>query len=634
MPAAPQPPTGTPDPAPGPAARALLALAAFAPAALAAWLVATHAVNVPVWDDWERGRLVEKWQDGTLDFAFLYSPHIDHRILVPRLVALANAAFFGGDLRLEMGLAFAVVLGTALACRALLSRTLGPAPGPLFGATLLVNLLLFTPLQWENLLWAAQPFFLLPMGAFVLALLVLGSGLSLGARFALCLGIALVVSHTFSHGLVIWPLVAAVAVLRRDFGPPRARIAFLAAWGLAAAAVLLPYFTVGGFRSTSFPTHTFGLETGERVPAVALGEVLADPLRAVRFVFAMLGSVTARVPYFTTARAALWAGAAIAALFLAPLVPWLARWRDARAWDRWLPWVLLGGVSLGMCTLAGVGRTAMRGWAYALLPHYVSIAIWVPLAAIALWALAVQALRSGRAPGPAAAVASGVVVAVLLWGWGVGAAGMEEWRSARLQARTSLLFSPHFKPGLRGRLDGSNEVVREMGAVLDRHGQLAPPLLPDRRLARFAIDEAPLDAESGWIDRASGGHGRIALAGHAWLPDADRRVDGVLLVARDAAGEREVIEVIELQGLPRVHIAAHEHAFNHVVLPGAEQFGAFDAEVLVRAFPDGRETEVEAFAVDAARMRVRPFADRLLVRRAGGEATAWVRRARAAEDAE
>jgi hypothetical protein len=631
---APQPPPGADAPALGRAARAGLALAAFAPAVVCAWLVATHAVNVPVWDDWERGKLVAKWQDGDLDFGFLYSPHIDHRILVPRLVALANAALFGGDLRLEMGLAFAVVLGTALACRALLRRTLGPQAGPLFGATLLINLVLFTPLQWENLLWAAQPFFLLPMGAFVLALLVLGSGLALRARFGLCLAIAVVVSHTFSHGLVIWPLVAAVAVLRRDFGPPRARVAFLAAWLAAAAAVLVPYFTVGGFRSTSDPTHAFGLSTGERVPGVALGEVVAEPLRAVRFVFAMLGSLTARVPYVTPARAALWAGAAIGALFLAPLALWLARWRDRVAWDRWLPWVLLGGVSLGMCALAGLGRTAMRGWAYALLPHYVSIALWVPLAAIALWALAVQARRAGRAPGSTPAFAAGVVAAVLLWGWGVGVAGMQEWRSARLQARTSLLFSPHFKPGLRWRLDGSTEVVRAMGAVLDRHGQLAPPLLPDRRLARFAIDETPLDGESAWLDRASGGHGRIALAGHAWLPDADRRADGVLLVARDAAGEREVIEVFELQGLPRVHIAGHEHAFNHVLLPGAEQFGAFDAEVTVRAFPDGRETEVEAFAVDAERLRVRPLGDRLVVRRSGAEAVAWVRRTSAPEDGE
>jgi hypothetical protein len=50
----------------------------------------------------------------------------------------------------------------------------------------------------------------------------------------------------------------------------------------------------------------------------------------VRFVFAMLGSLTARVPYVTPARAALWAGAAVAAPLLARLALSLAPRAGAR----------------------------------------------------------------------------------------------------------------------------------------------------------------------------------------------------------------------------------------------------------------------------------------------------------------
>jgi hypothetical protein len=610
-------PAGDAEPPPGRAARALLFALAFAPAALCASLVADHAVNVPVWDDWERGRLVQKWQDGTLDLGFLYSPHIDHRILLPRLVALANAKWLGGDLRLEMGLAYGVVLGTALAAHALLRRTLGPRPGLLYGTSFLANLLLFTPLQWENFLWAAQPFFLLPMGALVLVLLVLGSRLSIRARFGICLATALVTSHTFSHGLVLWPVVFAFVVLRREFGSPRERALFLAAWSAAAAAVLIPYFTVGGFRNTSLPGHAFGLETGERVPRVALADALADPLRVVRFFFGLLGSVTARLPYLVTARAALWAGVGIAALFLAPLVLWLRRWRDAGAWDRWLPWVTLGGVALGLCALAAIGRTAMKGWEYSILPHYISISLYVHLAAVALVALAVRALRGARPPGPLPAAAAGLATALLAWGWGVGAAGMDEWRSGRLQARTSLLYVEHVKPRQRWRLDGSIEVVREMGVILDRHGLLDPPLVSDLGLARFELRDKALPRGDGRIERAvvEPAHGRVVITGFAWL--GARRADGVLLVIRGDDSERRVLTVAELQGLPVVHIAAHEHAFNFVNLPGAEDFAAFEGRLLPQQLPDGAELEIEAFAVDAERMRLTPLAERVRAQRDG-----------------
>ena len=612
-------PSGDAEPPAGRAARGLLVVLAFAPAALCAALVARHAVNVPLWDDWERGRLVEKWQEGTLDLGFLYSPHLGHRMLLPRLVALANAKWAGGDLRLEMGLAWLVVLGTALAAHALLRRTLGLRPGPLYGATFLANLLLFTPLQWENFLWAAQAFFLLPMGALVLALLALGSRLPIAARFGLCLATALVTSHTFLHGLVLWPAIFAFVVLRRDFGSPRERVLFLAAWGAAAAAVLIPYFTVGGFRGIPLPMHAFGLETGEGVPRAAPADAREDPLLVARFLFGLLGSVTARLPYFVTARAAPWAGVGIAALFLAPLALWLRCWRDARAWDRWLPWVTLGGVALGLCVQAAVGSAAAQGWEYSILPRYISISLYVPLAAVALLALAAQALRGVRPPGPLPAAAAGLAAALLVWGWGVGAAGMDEWRSARLQGRTSLLYVERVEPRQRWRLGGSTEAVREMSAVLDRHGLLDPPLASDLGVAGFEIRAEPLGRGDGRIEHAvvDREHGRAVITGFAWLRSADRRADGVLLVARGADGERRVLTVAELQGLPVVHIAGHEHAFNFVNLPSAADFAAFEGHLLPAQLPDGAETEIEAFAVDAQRMRLLPLAERVRARRDG-----------------
>ncbi|MFT4548173.1 MAG: hypothetical protein ACI9MB_002124 [Verrucomicrobiales bacterium] len=57
-----------------PQLRVILFLFAFSPALLTGYWISEFAVNVPVWDGWERGVLLRKAHEGTLDFAYLSSP--------------------------------------------------------------------------------------------------------------------------------------------------------------------------------------------------------------------------------------------------------------------------------------------------------------------------------------------------------------------------------------------------------------------------------------------------------------------------------------------------------------------------------------------------------------------------------
>ena len=609
-------------------ARLLLLLAAFAPALLAALLVQRHAVDVPVWDDWERAKLVEAWQEDRLDLAYLYSPHIDHRILIPRLVALANARLFASNLVLEMWLAWGVVLATALLVHALLRASIGVRPA-LYGLTFLANLLLFSPLQWENFLWAAQPWFLFPATAACGALFVLQSRLALPVRFAVCLLLAAAATHTFSHGLALWGLVPAFVVLRRQLGARRARFLFLAAWLFAAVTILVPYFTVGGLRNTSEPGHAFELPVGERAPGLSPRAALADPVRVARFFTSMLGSQLARTTLYPAQQVAPWAGALLAALFAVPALYALWRcWRIPRQWDRWLPWLALGGYGAGLCALASLGRAGLTKWSYALLPHYVSIALYLPLASLVLWVLLLDDLAS-RIPRERAAVhallrralpvLAGLCVGVQGFQWLIGAAGMKEWESARLQARTALLFVNHFPPE-QHRFDTDLATARRLANVLNRYGQLHPPLLEEPSLAPFGIAEAALDPRDARIDKAALHGGHAVLRGHAWLAEAGRRADGVLFTV-EGGGERAVVGVAELHGLVEVVVPEHDHIFNEVSRPGPEMLASWRGELDLARLPDGDALRVRAWAVDARRMRVHPFAEPLLVRRGPGGAS-------------
>jgi hypothetical protein len=587
------------------------ALLASLPALLCGALVASHAVDVPVWDDWERAKLLER-SAGGLDWAYLYSPHIDHRIVLPRLVALANARLFGGNLTLEMGLSFAVVVATALGFHALLRRTLGTRrPAALWGTTFLGSALLFTPLQWENFLWAAQPFFLWPMGAAVAALLILSTHLAWQAKLALSLALAIVTTHTFSHGLPLWALVPAAVVLGRRFGPLRARAIFLGVWFAVAAAVLVPYFSVDGMRNTSEASHAFGAPPGQRVRNISADAVARDPLKVARFCSTMLGSPFARIGLVGPLDVAPCAGAALALLFAVPALLWLRRFRDAKRWDGGLPWVLLGGYGLALCLLTAVGRSRLTMEGYALLPHYVSVAIYPLLAALPLGVLALRETE-WRSAAPFAAGLLGAAIGV---GWLVGIDGMAEWKSARLQARTALHFAALFPPHKLMRLDGSREVLYRFAPVLDREGQLRPPLAKQPTLGAFLVEREPLDAEDAALTRVRTAGDEVLVTGHAWLAGAGRRADGVAFAVATDGGWR-VVALGEMRGQPVSYLEARDHIMNEVELPGLAEFAHFKARWLAAsALPEVPRALVVPFAIDAARMRAHPLHQRLWIER-------------------
>ncbi len=623
------------------ALRALLLALAFSPALAAGALVARFAVDVPTWDDFERAPLFAAWKEGRLGFRDLYALHIEHRIVVPRLLALANTAWLGGDLRVENGFAVAIVLAEALAVHGLLRRTLAPAPLRLFGLTFLANLLLFSPLQWENLLWAIQTAFFLPFACAAVGLLALQSRWPLPARFAAMAAAAIVGTHSFSHGLGLWPLFFGAVLLRRDFGTPRARVAFLAGWVALAAAVLVPYFTVGGFQNASL--HAYDTAVGERPPALSLAELPARAPRAIQFFLALLGSPLSRNALWPEMATAREAGALVLGLYGLALVAVVARWRDRVLFDRALPWLALGGYAVLASGLAGLGRSLFLPWRGALLPHYATLGLVALVALAGLWAVALDALSplvpSRRAAlrglaRTAPAVAAGLLAGLTVLTWLFGVNGMYEWHSSRLQARTSLLYLEHFTPRYARRLDGELEIARDMARLLDRHGLMRPRLAPDLRLAsEFAIDESPLPPEAARITRASVRGEQVRVWGFAWLPAAGRRADGILLTARDTGGEPVVVGVAELRGLPWLPIPHQDHLFNVVLEPGPAEFGAWSGSVAQGRLPAGPELELEAWAVDAERMRVRRLAQTIAVRRDEAGLAAELRGAPEAEPA-
>lgn len=592
--------------------RLLVALVAFSPLLASGLLVAAHAVDVPVWDDLERATLLDSWEKGALDWAYLYSPQIESRIAVPRLITLINAKWFGGTLVLEQVVIFALVALTALAVHALLRRSFAGRPAALWGLTFLANLLLLSPVHWETFLWAMQTGFVVPPLALVLSLRVLDARWHPGAKLAACALLCLAATWSHFHGVALWGVLFAYALLMRRFASPRTRALFLGVWVLISLAVLVPHFTVDGFRDLS---DRGGVRVGERAPGQGRA-TLPDRLpQAALFGAAMLGSPLARTADTAPERVAPFAGLALGAVFVLLALYALAHFREPELWDRWLPWLALGGFAATACLVAAVRHSAFNGWQSALIPHYLGVSTYLVLATIVLAALLVEDLARrrpawGDALAPLPALALGALVGFHLLQWPLGVEGMREWKSARLQARTSILFLDHFEPHYWRRIHGVPEVGRRLLHRLDAAGFLHPPLLEEPTLDAFERG-APLSKDVAVVKNVVTKGRWLELHGHAWLPDAGRRADGVLL----ASGDR-VLAVAEGKGAPRLVVAEADHIFNFVRIPGLAELSPWHAKLAADAMPGlvpGGSAVFDLYAVDAERMRVHPLATRIRV---------------------
>ena len=130
---------------------------------------------------------------------------------------LALNGLSDGDLRWEMGFTFLIGLSAGIGIWKLARQTLGRNARFTWIAVFAANLVIFSPLQWENWLWAIQCAFMLPMTCLIWALVAVGSrSLRWWARLLICIALGVVGTHSFSHGLFIWPAVFVAALFRPE----------------------------------------------------------------------------------------------------------------------------------------------------------------------------------------------------------------------------------------------------------------------------------------------------------------------------------------------------------------------------------------------------------------------------------
>jgi len=328
------------------------------PAANIAYLVITYGVDVPFMDDWEYVPYIDAFLRGDWSIGNLFAQHNEHRPALFRAWRMLSAWFFGWNLSLELilsvfiaGVTYAIIAREVIRSRQLL----GVGAGGSIRLFALASLLMFSPTQWENFLWAHQLSWFLQnaFAAACLALLARPSGSWHQMAFAILFGLC----STFSHGgggLVLWPvglLFCAVACVTSE--RQRDESVRLVVWCVVTAVVFVSYFH--GYQR---PEHH-----------ASMSRAVEHPLDFAAYVSAYLGNAV----FFENIHLAVASGAVAIGLFLVGCF-WSIRMKRLfpAAYDAAAFWVLLAAFGGVNALVTGLARSGL-GLEQALSSRYVAM---------------------------------------------------------------------------------------------------------------------------------------------------------------------------------------------------------------------------------------------------------------------
>ena len=553
------------------------------PAVAAFYMMCTHWVPVPYWDEWDSpGQQLAAYYRGTLRFADLFSQHNESRSFFPRLLYLAIYLPAGWDVRYGMVVTFALVCAGSAGLYQILRQT-NPSSRAVPFVFAAMNFLLFSPRQYENFLHAVMGEAFLPVCALIFALLMNLSDQSLRAKTLVNAALAFVSTYTFAIGMLLWllafPLEMTSAIRRRDAG---ARIFWRMLYLSIAAAALVGYF----FSYRHPPLSPPFVSPIAQLPAL------------LHFFLVWLGSL------FSVGATAL-CGAVVLLLFGGLAVAAISQIRRTGSWRAHYPWLVLGCYTLISGCIVALGRL---GFDYSMAGdvRYTASTVFIYIAAAGLgfsvYAQAKPRLLATRIP-MSAAIVSLVAIGML---WAVTfkkeRALLRMLTAARqhslLVLRWSAAIPQNPEIGLLSPYP-LQDVVSTI-RTLAENDALRLRLVSERLAG--AVNERPNTeaASAGTLDAArleTTGH--LVFQGWARVPDQNRPANCVVLGFETSDGEWKPFCVVETGG-NRPDVAQH---FGSVTLARVGFSGRVDAANLPR------DITLKGWVIDLQNERAFPIAN-------------------------
>lgn len=574
--------------------------------------ISAYAVNVPFMDDWQFVPLLERAKNGTLTFQELWAPHDEHRLLLPRIIIIAAMFASGGDYRVQSFITFSVVAIISACLLWLMVRLRGNRTSVLW-TWVLMNIALFSPIQFHNWLWPMQFAYFLPYTCLALCLVALYARIPALPKFVLAALFALAGNFSFVQGNLIWPAVLPVILFAPDILTKAARRKFAITWVLLGAVALTLYFW-GLERNSAIPDYAYGHE-GVPPTMSTLRLLQEHPSQTVfrmgRFILGMFGNSMARG--FPVADNLIFAHIFGTIVLLLALLGLAVAWRRGLFLNHALPWACLLLFTFLTAAFVCVGRV-WRGDDQPLTPRYATFGAFCIVALVALLASAFSKFEESFPEGEGSSAAwrraipwmQGLLVGLYLCiqgvNWMYGHYLMEEWSLTRWHALARLHFlgkiPTYARPDLLG---GKDEIIETMANRLENLGMLKPPRAEDLRISALGREVEPEGARKGRMNklimrglngwRASG----FALAARG------RSADAIILGVQNAQGEWVAIAAGTPLSRPNYLRKSNRMDWEFLAISDPGKGGDWDIELPLGTFGDRHSGVLRAWAMDYRR---------------------------------
>ena len=504
--------------------RALLFLVLLvAPAGVIIHLIATYAVDVPYWDQWETARFFGVTRYHHESLVEIARQQNESRLLFPNLIFLALSLPTGTwSVLREMYFSVALVAVVSAVLFQLLRRT-GFSLLAQAGLLFVINWILFSVTQEENWFFGIQICYYLVPTALCCALLANVSDHSLAWKTVVSLLLSFVAAYSFSGGVVICALafpgfLPANWSASGGWRPSRREWVWHAIYAAGSAIMLAAYF--------------WGYE--EPAGAGSLTYIFTHPLASLAYFFAWLGSpLMPRGPVPQSIVAGVCGFLLLAGLLAACWRSLLSRGEQARLY----PWVMLAGYAIGTGMTTVIGRSGF-GTRQALSSRYITFSSYayvvILVLAAYLWCFHRQRLAAGARR---AALAGALIVLAVLGGAFANAQrltmpSIENDSVYRNFGREGLIFMPlmPLSQNLNSLCGVSEYVHRHAMDLVRRHildvPQISPAPITERiaqvteggNIAYGALDEPNIDKD-----------GKVSIRGWAVDPFKKQPAGPVLI---------------------------------------------------------------------------------------------------------
>lgn len=526
------------------------------PACVLGFLILKYGVNVPIWDQWDTpGYTFYSLDQGESLLPNLTKQHNEHRLFFSHLFFVIFAYLTDWDTRYEIFWTFLIACLTSFNVFRLCQLTLDRISIPLPIVVAILNLLIFSPVQYENWLWGFQSSLFFPMFYITCCLLVCLSKLSSKLKLVVLIGISTVSTFSLSIGLFCWIASFLGFIFSPSWKSLQWKRRFVCIFSASFLFNLFLYF-----RNYNRPAHS-----------PSLTEALTSLEQSSRFFFSFLGFP---ISTFDTTNA-VFVGFVLFLLFFLLTVYFLIRiFKTPALLYRAAPWFIIGLYPLAAAAMITLARSGY-GFEQAFNSRYTTFSIYLIVAIIPLLTIAVTDLReqfqrssqnsaaSSTSLGILTQVLPVIITAVMVLNFLSMHSGFRQmhtvWRT-RLAAQVCLRYVSFVDDRcIVETLYPNADYLRERATAIDSIDSLNIDLAKEPFLKRGKGQADRQRIDYGFFDALIQSSPDTYIAkGWAALPDAARSADAVVLTYRKDQDKPTVFAVAPVQN-PRPDIAEFFH---------------------------------------------------------------------------